>query len=259
MKKRKNTRKPNPVIKRNGENLTHLLLNKLKDNRRELKSLKNKEKNNLLVTVLAAQKNERHNISKALHDSLCQTLYAIRLNLLSIPELKHSKTELNRINLLIDQAIKETRNLSHSLSPYILKNFGFTAGIKEMSHRLSTNSFRIRSYLKGAMDLLPSAIQLCLFRIIQELVNNCIKHASASKVVITVKEKKEKIKIMVRDNGKGFDVDHLEALKNGMGLRNISDQIFLLNGKLRIKTATTGTAFFLSCNKQVNLESENIL
>lgn len=253
MRKFKFLRKHNPMRRKNSKNLIHFLLEKLKVYKLELKSSKDKEQKNLLVNILRAQESERYHISKALHNSVCQTLYGIRLKLLSIPELKRSKTELNKMNLLIDQAINETRDLAHSLSPSILNDFGFTAGINEMAQRLSTNSLKIRSYLHGAIDELPPDIQLCFFRIIQELVNNCIKHASASRVIIVVAEKKEQLKIMVQDNGKGFESDPLESFKNGIGLKSISDQIFLLNGELSIESTAKGTTIHLTCGKDVKL------
>src|SRR5690606_3248814 len=99
----------------------------------------------------------------------------------------------------LDQVIKETRNISYELTPSVLRDFGFVAGIKEMAQRLRTKTFIIDTKIASEADLLHPQIQLYLFRIIQELINNCIKHANASQVQVEVSIENDWVTLLVVD------------------------------------------------------------
>jgi len=193
----------------------------------------------ILAATLDAQEKERYKISSALHDSICQILYGIRLNLQNVQHTSDLKNEFKNINQLLDQAIRETRELSYELTPSVLRDFGFTAGIKEMAQRLSTPAFRIKTSIKTSADLLDQNVQLHVFRIIQELINNCIKHAHATDAEITVYIKDGYVNLQISDNGRGFDVE--KSLSHGSGIRGIRNHVFLLNGDMDIKSSDHGT------------------
>src|SRR5690606_25461113 len=99
---------------------------------------------------------------------------------------KKSIREFKDVNTLLDQVIKETRQISYELTPSVLKDFGFIAGVKEMAQRLSTPEFYIKTKIYPAADELNPTVQLYFFRILQELINNCMKHAKASCAEISV-------------------------------------------------------------------------
>jgi len=194
----------------------------------------------ILATTFTAQEKERQKISSALHDSICQLLYGIRLNLQNIQLSNQLQKEFRNVDGLLDQAIKETRDLSYELTPSVLRDFGFAPGIKEMSERLSTAGFKINTQIKQNTTSFHTDLQLSVFRIIQELLNNCIKHANASTADVLVEIDQEWITIIVSDNGNGFDIDVEKALTKGSGLRGIKNRVFLLNGKIDIITAKRG-------------------
>jgi len=219
--------------------------------------LKVQQQREILSATINAQESERFKISRALHDSVCQMLYGIRLNLQSIQYYKNNKEDFKSINQLLDQAIKETREVSYELTPSVLKDFGFTAGIKEMVARLNTSEFCIRVNIKQSLDKIDETIQLYAFRIIQELVNNCIKHSNANLVDINVQQQENLIIIVVSDNGDGFKKDFPEALKQGSGLRGIKNRLFLLNGFITFKTNSKGTSIKVAFNKDVDLTTSN--
>lgn len=226
---------------------------------REAEVIKRDQQRAVLSAILEAQENERKNISRALHDSVCQILYGIRLNLQSIPQLKSLKEELKNVNHLLNEAIKETRGISYELTPTVLKDFGFSAGVKEMAQRLCTKKFKIKTTINNSIDKTSATIQLYVFRIIQELINNSINHANASIAVIIVSEYNEEIFISVSDNGNGFTISEQEALRKGSGLRAIQNQVFLLKGNINFKTSKNGTAVQLTLNKSnlIDLNNKN--
>lgn len=220
---------------------------------KEAESFKQEQQRAVLTATLDAQEQERFKISRALHDSVCQILYGIRLNIQSLKVYKDNKEDFKNVNSLLDQAIKETREISYELTPSVLKEFGFTAGIKEMANRLSTQEFSLKATIKKSLDQIDQTIQLYAFRIIQELVNNCMKHAHATIAEIIVCGENDSITIMVTDNGKGFTVELGEALRKGSGLRGIKNQIFLLKGELEVSSNAKGTSVTVTFKKSVQL------
>jgi signal transduction histidine kinase len=203
----------------------------------------------ILAATFKAQENERNKISNALHDSVCQILYGIRLNVQNIQHTQNLNAEFQNINQLLALAITETRELSYKLSPSVLRDFGFKEGIKEMIQRLSTSGFKIKSSLDASADLLHPDLQLYVFRMIQELVNNCIKHANATIVKIIVCAEGDWVNVKVSDNGKGFQVGVDESLAKGSGVRSIKNRVFLLNGTMDIDTSKSGTQVTIKFKK----------
>ncbi|RZM21487.1 MAG: hypothetical protein EOO88_33040 [Pedobacter sp.] len=202
----------------------------------------------LLDTEFRTQEKERKKISEALHDGICQYLYGIRLNIQAIEKPASFDVPFDKINLLLDQAEKETRALSYELNPSVLTDFGFVAGVRELVQRFSAPPlFTIQAEINNKADELPEAIQLPVFRIIQELINNSIKHAEATVLNIILRTDNGEVNLSVRDDGKGFDKD--QVMRKGSGLRGIRNRVFMLNGKMEIHSATTlGTYIRINFN-----------
>jgi signal transduction histidine kinase len=200
--------------------------------------LKNDQQKLILSATLTAQEKERNSISRALHDSVCQLLYGIKLNLESIEKSNSLRGEFKNVNQLLDQAIKETRQISYELTPSVLRDFGFVAGIKEMAQRTSTAHFRIDTHIDSAADFLHADVQLYIFRMIQELINNCIKHAKATYAEVKVCLYNNEVSISVADNGIGL---HPHSDGNaGSGLSGIRNRVYLLNGQIKFNNSKKG-------------------
>lgn len=204
----------------------------------------------VLEAEFKAQEKERKKISEALHDGICQYLYGIRLNLQAIAKPSSFLVPFKKINLLLDQAERETRAISYELNPSILNDFGFVAGVRELAQRLSTPPlFNIYTEISNKADQLPEAMQLPVFRIIQELINNAIKHAEARKVKINLCTENGEVNLSVMDDGKGFDTE--QVFIKGSGLRGIKNRVFMLNGKMNILSSKkSGT--YIRINFDIN-------
>jgi signal transduction histidine kinase len=122
----------------------------------------------------------------------------------------------------------------------VLRDFGFVAALREVTERLNSSHFKITLQISEEADLLPNNLQLSMFRMVQELLNNCIKHAEMSKADISVMIKNGYTTIKVADNGKGFNPDFDNEIK-GSGLRGIKNRVFLLNGDFNLNTTKKGT------------------
>jgi PAS domain S-box-containing protein len=201
-----------------------------------------KEKQRLILSAtVIAQEKERSRISVALHDSICQILYGIRLNLQNIQRTNPGNVQFGNVNVLLDQAIQETREISYELTPSVLRDFGFIAGIQELANRLSVTGFEIHAAIESDLKFFDEDKQLYVFRIIQELINNCIKHAEASFAEIKIFSEDSCLNVVFSDNGKGFDYDINRGLIKGSGLRSIKNRIFLLNGNMDVRSSESGT------------------
>ena len=199
----------------------------------ETLQLKEHQQQEIRKASLQAEENARRSISESLHDSVGQILYALKINLEHLKD--NSNPYYKQASELLNQAIHEVRNLSFELAPSILRDFGIVATIEEMARRLSTDglTIKVKSAPVGHLDM---AAMVNIYRIVQELVNNCIKHAGASAINIELYRKKSAIHIQVSDNGKGFPGGKHFAKPTGTGLSSIRNRINVYNGSMDIES-----------------------
>lgn len=207
------------------------------ENRRmeqEAEKLREDSQKRIATAALHAEENERKRISEALHDSVSQLLYGIRIHLgqLTGQSLKEGTLLLNN---LLNEAITETRNLSFELAPSILEYFGLQATIEELADRLTSPALRFALKCSGLAERFDLMLESTSFRIIQELVNNCLKHSGASLVTIRIRKSKQ-LKISVEDNGVGFDVNAMTLQPKGTGLSSIASRVSLYNGTINMQS-----------------------
>ncbi|HWD86797.1 MAG TPA: ATP-binding protein [Mucilaginibacter sp.] len=184
------------------------------------------------VAVLQAEEKERRRISESLHDSVSQLLYGIKLQLSE----QDQADAIAKANKLLDVAIREARNIAFELAPSILTDFGLAATIDELCQRLSTPHMLIDAQISGFNARGDLFMEGIIFRIIQELVNNSMKHSGATHVQISLKKQKL-IEIIVTDNGRGFEYNKFDRKTSASGLTSIRNRLTLYNGKLDISSA----------------------
>jgi PAS domain S-box-containing protein len=209
---------------------------------KERTNQKLKQQKEILTAILQAQEDERKRIAETLHNGLGQLLYAVKLNLESLTyELnsmhaaKASKIN-NDVSSLLDEAIKETRTISFQLMPTILEDFGLKTVLKELCKKISSPLLSINCKVDGLESRLDTSLEIALYRIIQELLNNIIKHAQASEANIFLSKSGTFIHVTVTDNGIGFQYDNILLTDKGTGLRSIKNRIKLLAGALYVKS-----------------------
>ncbi len=187
------------------------------------------------IAILTAEEKERKRIASDLHDGVGQLMTAAWLNLQAVNDQYRTGDEaysnlLGKTMLLVNESMKEVRAVSHNMMPNALLKKGLVNAIKEFIHQLDNAIISINLQADGLQQALPSHTETILYRVIQESVNNVIKHAAASRLDISILSDATGIDVMIEDNGKGFDVQ--EALKkdNGLGLQNIVSRIQYLQG-----------------------------
>ena len=206
----------------------------------EVKQLQQEKQLVATNSILKGQEEERTRVARDLHDGLGGLLSGIKLTLNSVkgnvilPE--SSAFAFSRALTQLDGAISEMRRVAHSMMPETLVRFGlldalsdFCDGINESGH------LKINIQTFGFSKRLESSVEIVLYRIVQELINNVIKYAEASEVQVQLTHIGQQVSLTVEDNGKGFDVEILKN-KKGAGLQNVKARVDYLNGKLDIQS-----------------------
>ncbi|MBK9530560.1 MAG: PAS domain S-box protein [Chitinophagaceae bacterium] len=192
------------------------------------------------IAITDAQEKERRELGMELHDNVNQLLGATLLYLgmaIKSGNVKQDETEiLNSCSEYIHEAIRDLRNLSHRLTPYAKEEASLKEVIKMLVEPLQkTNQFKIDLQVEEIKNnTVDSDMQINLYRIVQEQLNNIVKHAGAEKVKIKLWITQKLIKVSISDNGKGFDPD---SLKDGIGLENIKRRAEMFSGKIKLRSS----------------------
>lgn len=208
------------------------------------KILAEKELRNM--AVFQAQEKEKMQLSKELHDGLGPLLSLIKLNVSSIKTEPESEKMLSEVKELTTESIKEVRNISHALAPSLLQKQGLEAALNEFLDQVKTSGTLQTELEYSVKEKLSPETEINFYRIVQEAVNNVIKHAEANKVWISIKGDGSEIEFRIIDNGKGFLVDKTRST-NGNGMNNIYSRVDFLKGQLVINSNEgKGTQFIIS-------------
>lgn len=210
-----------------------------------LRRLETEQQLEIFRVTLRAQEEERRRISESLHNGLGQLLYGIKINVTYINRKKaiDDPEEYDRSKRfteeLITNAIKESRNISHELMPATLEQFGLSSAIDDVAEQLN-GTIQFHCAYAGLGTRLEKYLELAVFRTVQELMLNVVKHAQATEAQVSIAVENDTISIVVWDNGTG--INEMEDTKKGIGLSSIRSKIKLLNGTVKIKsTIGTGT------------------
>jgi signal transduction histidine kinase len=197
------------------------------------KNKSEKELKNLFAQqLLNAQEQERQRIAKDLHDSVGQNILFIK------NQLQSKERDDNLLVKSIDTALEEVRSISKNLYPNQLEKYGLKSAVEALGEQVQASSgIFISSDLEGIDEALNKNVQINFYRIIQEFVNNSIKHSGASAIRITAEQSPSEIKLTVQDNGKGFDKQEVEKkASTSFGLLNMEERIKMLKGKVSIES-----------------------
>lgn len=224
-----------------------LLINRYKlkqDKKLQIELFKEEEKRTL--AILESEENERQRIARELHDGVGQLLSATKLNLSAVYSNTSNLKILQSLNVL-DESIKEIRNISHNLLPDVLLKYGLISAIDKFVQKINqTNQLNVQFECNGFEESsLNNTEKLMMYRIIQESVNNTIKYAHANEVMIQLSADEREISLMVQDNGKGFDIKNINT-NSGIGFKNMQLRTEFLKGKIDIESSiNNGTTIFI--------------
>jgi signal transduction histidine kinase len=209
------------------------MVNRLKKQSEEIEE----EKTKRISTLLDGQEMERQRLARDLHDSLGQSILTANMKLEQAKNADLTKIQLliNETQDLLRQIIQEVKNISNDLMPSTLSTFGIDQGLNNFCKETSKNSGILVAYSsENIPDYLSSNLEIYLFRITQEAINNIIKHSAATKADIRMSCSQNTIFLSVADNGSGFDIQRIDS--NGNGIMNIRERVKSFKGQCSIQS-----------------------
>lgn len=226
----------------------------------QIKNLKNEKEMEQLKATMKGEEKERVRIARELHDGIMIQFSSVQMNLSALNE-KMPTIQNSKLNTIIDslnEAIKDLRKSAHNLMPDMLLKEGLTEAVHYFCVRLQESSkteIDFQSY--GIMTKIASEYELMLYRMIQELLQNIIKHAKATKVLVQLNFQSEIMSITVEDDGVGVDTNSI-SLHRGMGLHQIKERIQSLNGHFTISANKPhGTSVYIELETR-SLQQPNL-
>lgn len=184
-----------------------------------------------LTALLEGEELERGRLARDLHDGLGGLLSSTKIQLSHLNDKveDHTKVEMEKSISQLDGAVDELRRVAHNLMPDLLHKYGLQEALKEYATRMSNKDLEIDVQFLSYTDSLSKEHQLLVYRIIQELVNNSVKHANAQQIIIQLVEEENTYSVTVEDDGKGFDMTKTNLAKSA-GFHNIHTRIESLKG-----------------------------
>lgn len=222
------------------------------------------EQNVFTRQLIDSMEAERKRIATELHDSIGQELLIIKNRaLLALSDLKNKKKvreQLDEISHTASQAIQETREITNNLRPYQIDRLGLKKSLESIINRAAqTTTISFTSDIDPIDNLIPKEMEIHVYRIIQECVNNIIKHANATAGKVTIKRWYNRLNIDVEDNGTGFNVS-LQRTQNerGIGLQGIAERTRFIGGTMRIESNLgKGTRVLITIKTYDRIDGEN--
>ena len=211
--------------------------------------------------LIAAHESERRRVAAELHDSLGQTLAMIKNRAVfavqNTKDLEKAKEEFDQITEQSVFAINEVREISYNLRPYLLDRLGLTKALKSLFNKTAENSnLKINAEIENIDKLFSSEAEMSIYRIVQEILNNILKHAEAVNVNINIAKTENFVIVKIQDDGKGFSTNGNlnNNKKEGFGLLGMAERIKILGGTHSIESVLgKGTSFVIKLQSQNRL------
>lgn len=218
----------------------------------ELNNLKREKEVATLKSLMAGVEQERARIARDLHDGLGAHLAAVQLQFDHLkPEAdeEEKRVQFQHAIKQLNDASKEVRRIAHHMSPEILSRFGLKTALESFIDEINaTKSLQVNWINLGLNDRLADDLELTVYRVIQELLSNIMKHSNATEALVQVQLTEDQLSITVEDNGKGYDSSE-SANGEGVGLSNLRSRIALFNGRIDIDSSPlSGTSVFIEFN-----------
>src|SRR5690606_9207270 len=201
----------------------------------ELRTIRQRERLNQYAAMLQGQEAERSRMAKDLHDGLGGLLAGVKLKLSSIVSRTNrgdsgDERAIHDVVQQLDYSVDELRRIAHDMMPESLRFGGLVPALSDVCRYMGTPSVQVVFQNLGVKDNYPHQLRVTVYRLVQELLANAIKHANATKIILQCSELDNWLFVTVEDNGKGMKSNKIDGGK-GLGLVNIQNRISLLNGQ----------------------------
>lgn len=223
------------LLWKNNKAQKHLTQEKEINYIQNLKLLNDQKEMEVMQAMIDSAEAERKRVARDLHDGIGSRLSVMKMKLNQIPRLNYDDSRTRDFSVQLSNSIAELKQISYNLMPETLLKLGLEAALKDLCHSLSSEKISINFQSNRIVKSISEKHQITIFRIVQELINNALKHSDCSYIIVDCNQNKNLFLITVEDNGIGFNRDDLSKF-TGLGLKNVKNRIDLLNGKLEVKT-----------------------
>ncbi len=225
------------LLKRNYRNKQKLSRQQADLLEEKIKTIEKEQQISSLQSMINGQETERTRIAKDLHDGLGGIFSTVKMHYSTLqqdtPAVKENPLYKKTLDL-INNASDELRKVAHNMMPEVLMKVGLVEALQDFCNNISSGKLlNITLQTFGMEKRLSSSTEIMLYRIIQELVNNIIKHAYATEAIIQINCEGNRLSLIIEDNGRGFDTKEAEE-KRSMGMATVKSRVDYLNGKLTI-------------------------
>ena len=209
-----------------------------------LKELQEQHRRELMTATFRGQEEERRRLAEDLHDGIGTMLSVTKMSLnqlerqLNGEATMRTSLQIQKTRSMIDETMTNVRRISRDLVPTTLEHFGLLPALEELADRATDGDLAVHLDCPEAISQLPPALDLMLYRIAQELVNNAMRHARALHITIQLICFEREVRLSVLDDGVGFDFDVVtENKQGGLGLRNIESRLSVVDGHVTFDVA----------------------
>ncbi|RIV18783.1 sensor histidine kinase [Fibrisoma montanum] len=206
------------------------------------KELQEQHRRELMAATFRGQEEERRRLAAELHDGIGTMLSVTKLSLNQVERQVGGEVrvglQFQKTRSMLDETMTNVRRISRDLVPTTLERFGFLAALEELAERATDSDLQVHLDCPESVAQLTAPLELMLYRIAQELLNNAIRHARAHHITIQLYCQADEIRLSVLDDGVGFDFDAImEDKQRGLGLRNIESRLSVVNGHVTFDVA----------------------
>jgi|GEM_PF-5932046 len=219
--------------------------NRKKIHERQLKNMQQETEIQLLQALMQGEEQERQRLARDLHDGVGGTLAATKMHLSVLQNTLMPPESINKLehtSALLDSVSNEIRTIAHNLSPDILLNCELDSALAKFCKRVSSESLHVDFMLIGDPPHLKDSFKIVIYRTVQEIISNIIKHAEASVAIVQMSHHNKLISFTIEDNGKGFDLNSAP----GLGTMNLKARVQDINGSISVESSRgNGTTVYL--------------
>lgn len=207
------------------------------NHQQQLKEIEQQQQIQFSQAMLEGEERERRRVAGDLHDGLGGMLAGVKINLTGLTATADvtQDTDLHKVIGQLDRSITELRRIARNMMPEALLKFGLETALNDLCESLMTGTVRVSFQSFGIEKTIPQQKQVTIYRIVQELLTNAIRHSNASDILLQCSQNDDTFLVTLEDNGKGFDTTSTVNVK-GIGLGNVKSRVDYLNGKMEIES-----------------------
>jgi len=215
-------------------------------NRSEILNIKEEYQKKLIISSINSQERERERIARDLHDEIGASLSAAKLTLSLCNNYEIPQQDvIGKVNEILDNTIINVKVISQDLLPLNLKKFGLSPAIRDFCNKISAKDLSISLIEKGESSRLGFEVELCIYRIAQELISNAVQHSKASLIQVILHWNFASVELMVIDNGVGIQENTI-TMSKGLGMNNIHFRAQIIDGIISLVKPENGIGTLVS-------------